>query len=92
LGVPGVRADLASELDPERLSEGVTLEPQMKALVAVGAVGQPRDRDQRAGYVIVDGDTICWRRVPYDVEATVQKILATPALNEAHALRLREGI
>lgn len=63
-----------------------------RAVVWVGSVGQPRDRDRRATYAVIDGDTIAWRRVEYDVERTVAKIRADPALDERGALRLLEGI
>src|SRR5207249_838750 len=38
-----------------------------KVLCNVGSVGQPRDGDWRACYVLFDGETIRYRRVPYDV-------------------------
>ena len=34
-----------------------------KTLVNVGSVGQPRDADPRACYVLLDGDTLRYRRV-----------------------------
>ena len=37
-----------------------------KTLCNVGSVGQPRDGDPRACYVLLDGDTIRYRRVEYD--------------------------
>ena len=40
----------------------------------VGSVGQPRDGDWRACYVLFDGTRIWFRRVAYDVEATIRKI------------------
>jgi diadenosine tetraphosphatase ApaH/serine/threonine PP2A family protein phosphatase len=44
----------------------------------VGSVGQPRDGDPRACYVLFDGDVIRFRRVDYDVETTIQKIRQIP--------------
>lgn len=46
-------------------------------IVNIGAVGQPRDGDPRAAYVIYDdaAHTVERRRVPYAVEATRKKIL-----------------
>jgi predicted phosphodiesterase len=38
---------------------------ERKILCNVGSVGQPRDGDPRACYVLLDGDTIRYRRVPY---------------------------
>ena len=62
-----------------------------KVLVNVGSVGQPRDGDPRACFVTFDGDTIVWRRVEYDVEATCGKIYSIPELDDFLADRLREG-
>src|SRR5262249_54548501 len=62
-----------------------------KVLINVGSVGQPRDGDSRACFVTFDRDTVVWRRVPYDVEATCKKIYATGELDDFLADRLREG-
>jgi diadenosine tetraphosphatase ApaH/serine/threonine PP2A family protein phosphatase len=53
------------------------LKPNRKCLVNVGAVGQPRDRDERACYAIYRRDTqdILWRRVPYDIAGAQQAII-----------------
>lgn len=62
-----------------------------KTLVNVGSVGQPRDGDWRACYVLFDGETVHFRRVEYDVEATVRKIYATSGLENIQGDRLRAG-
>ena len=62
-----------------------------KVLVNVGSVGQPRDGDNRACYVLFDGDTIRYRRVEYDVDATVKKIDSIDRLPAYLAKRLRTG-
>jgi predicted phosphodiesterase len=62
-----------------------------KTLCNVGSVGQPRDGDPRACYVLFDGETIRYRRVGYDVETTVGKIHAVPELDRVLGDRLREG-
>ena len=51
-----------------------------KTLCNVGSVGQPRDGDWRACYVLFDGKTIHFRRVEYDVETTVDKMKQFPEL------------
>jgi len=53
------------------------LRPTRKCLVNVGAVGQPRDRDERACYTIYRRDTqdILWRRVSYDISGAQQAIM-----------------
>lgn len=49
-----------------------TFDPSKKYIVNVGSVGQPRDGDNRACYLLLDDDAraVEWRRVPYDIQAT----------------------
>ncbi|HEU0036231.1 MAG TPA: metallophosphoesterase [Kofleriaceae bacterium] len=50
-----------------------------RMFVNVGSVGQPRRlRDNRASYVLYDGDTLEFRRVEYDWRRTAQKLAALP--------------
>lgn len=70
------------------------------ALVNVGSVGQPRDGDVRASWVLwdrsVDGSavgalgTVTWRRVAYDVART-QALVRAAGLPEFLATRLGNG-
>ena len=83
-----------------------------RAIVNVGSVGQPRDRDPRASYVIIERrqdrleddpeslisasltcsvQQIEFVRVEYEIEKTVQKILAEPELDNMLGTRLYEG-
>jgi len=62
-----------------------------KLICSVGAVGQPRDEDERACYVLFDGVRIWFRRVEYDIETTVRKIHVIPELDNFLGDRLREG-
>lgn len=64
---------------------------ERKVIINVGAVGQPRDRDNRACYVVLHGTHIEWVRVPYDVETTAAKVRAIPDLSESLAERLLKG-
>jgi len=54
------------------------VEPGKKYFVNVGAVGQPRDGNPKAGYVVYDMDegTIELRRLDYDIARAQKKILA----------------
>jgi diadenosine tetraphosphatase ApaH/serine/threonine PP2A family protein phosphatase len=63
-----------------------------KYFVNVGSVGQPRDGNPRASYVLYDSDrkTVQFRRVEYDVRATQDKIRRA-GLPERLALRLEAG-
>ena len=62
-----------------------------RVICNVGSVGQPRDGDWRAGYVLFDGQQIRFRRVEYDIDGTVAKILNNPSLDPFSASRIREG-
>lgn len=55
------------------------LEPETFYLLNPGSVGQPRDADPRAAYALYDCVTRCvtFRRVPYNVSAAQNKILAS---------------
>lgn len=71
------------------------IEPDGKALVNIGSVGQPRDGDTRACYALLDDDPeaprIVFRRVRYDIERTVDAIVGNPALDDYLGERLRKG-
>lgn len=72
--------------------EVVTLDRKCKYLVNPGSVGQPRDGDWRAAFLIYDEDSreIAFHRVPYALEATQEKIRAA-GLPERLATRLSHG-
>ncbi len=63
-----------------------------KALINPGSVGQPRDRNRDASFLLYDTDdrSAEWVRVPYDVEAARDKVLAA-GLPVVFADRLRDG-
>jgi diadenosine tetraphosphatase ApaH/serine/threonine PP2A family protein phosphatase len=60
-------------------------------MVNVGSVGQPRDGIPDASYVILEDDKLEFRRVPYPLDVTVEKIYAIPQLDNFLGDRLREG-
>jgi diadenosine tetraphosphatase ApaH/serine/threonine PP2A family protein phosphatase len=62
-----------------------------KAIINVGSVGQPRDRDPRSSFVIVGDTSIEFVRVPYDVDTTVKKVEAIPELDNFLGTRLLDG-
>ncbi|MCS7090953.1 MAG: metallophosphoesterase family protein [Verrucomicrobiota bacterium] len=68
------------------------VEPGKKYFVNVGAVGQPRDGNPKAAYVVYDVDdgTIELRRIDYDI-ATAQKKIRAAGLPERLAERLAFG-
>lgn len=67
----------------------VDLLPNQQAIVCVGSVGQPRDGDENAKYIIWDADTetLEVRFIGYDIGAAAEKIIAA-GLPRAHADRL----
>ena len=90
--IPGVFTADREFIPPEdcdyvfRLSED-------KTIVNVGSVGQPRDNDPRACYVILDNDegVLEFRRIDYEVDKTVDKIYKIPELDNMLGDRLRTG-
>jgi predicted phosphodiesterase len=61
-------------------------------LLNPGSVGQPRDGDPRAAWLVLDTDawTATWKRVPYDIGAAASAIRAAN-LPESLAERLQYG-
>ena len=61
-------------------------------LINPGSVGQPRDGDPRAAYLLLDtdGGLAHFRRVPYDIEQT-QAEIREQGLPDALATRLADG-
>jgi len=75
-------------LPPTRLQ----FDPVHRYIVNVGSVGQPRDRDPRACFVLLEepAGSIEFVRVPYDIESAQEKIRAAN-LPPALASRLKSG-
>jgi len=65
------------------------LAPDKKYIVSIGSVGQPRDYDNRASFIIFDTEAkqFEFRRVEYDIETAADKVLrAKLERNFAHRL------
>jgi diadenosine tetraphosphatase ApaH/serine/threonine PP2A family protein phosphatase len=88
--VPGVITENWQFYAPDEIDYVYRLDGR-KTFLNVGSVGQPRDGDWRACYVLLDGDTVRYQRVEYDVMTTVQKIYEVPQLDNFLGSRLREG-
>ncbi len=69
------------------------LHHEMRYLVNPGSVGQPRQGDSRAHYLVLDvvSRTVHFRSVPYDIRRAQEKILRA-GLPRYLALRLQEGV
>ncbi|MFT3683928.1 MAG: metallophosphoesterase family protein [Phycisphaerales bacterium] len=90
--VPGVFTDEPDFYPPGELTDSTyQFTESEKAIINVGSVGQPRDMDPRASYVVLSDRGVSFARVPYDVEAVAAKIRAVPQLPEWLADRLFEG-
>jgi diadenosine tetraphosphatase ApaH/serine/threonine PP2A family protein phosphatase len=63
----------------EAVEDGQTVEAgEERLIINPGSVGQPRDGDPRAGYILYDeaAATLTWHRVEYDIVAAQRKIVA----------------
>jgi predicted phosphodiesterase len=76
--IPGVfQMDAENEIHSLGSVGRIELPREGKILINAGSVGQPRDRNPNACYVVYETATrtVEFRRVPYDIEAAKEKIL-----------------
>jgi predicted phosphodiesterase len=88
--VPGVFTESYNFLSPDEINSEFHL-GQEKAMINVGSIGQPRDGDPRACYVVLEDDVVRFRRVDYPREKTISKIYDIPDLDNFLGDRLRDG-
>lgn len=88
--VPGVFTENYQFCSPEELGYEYQLGDE-KAMINVGSVGQPRDGNPNACYVVLDDGMVRFRRVEYPVDTTVAKIYEVPELDNFLGDRLRDG-
>jgi diadenosine tetraphosphatase ApaH/serine/threonine PP2A family protein phosphatase len=64
-----------------------------RSLLNPGSVGQPRDGDPDASFMVLDAGqgTVVWHRVPYDIDA-VQRAMEAAGLPSALRSRLSVGL
>ena len=72
--LPGVFLDEPDFYLPEELGNVYPIIDDEKAIINIGSVGQPRDKDNRASYVYVEDNEVHFVRVEYDFETTIKKI------------------
>ncbi len=89
--VPGVFTDEPDFYPPDDLDGIYKLDGEDKAIINPGSVGQPRDLDPRASYIIIEDDCVRFFRLEYDIDAVASKIRATPQLLDWLGERLYEG-
>jgi diadenosine tetraphosphatase ApaH/serine/threonine PP2A family protein phosphatase len=89
--LPGVFLDDPDFYTPEEIDYVYPIISEERAIINVGSVGQPRDKDNRAAYVYVEKNNINFVRLEYDYETTAKKIREIPELDNFEADRLSEG-
>jgi diadenosine tetraphosphatase ApaH/serine/threonine PP2A family protein phosphatase len=91
--IPGVfQMDPASDMHSLGSTGRVELPREGRILINAGSVGQPRDRNPDACYVVFETGTrtVEFRRIPYDIEAAQARILEA-GLPRITAERLASG-
>jgi predicted phosphodiesterase len=89
--LPGVFLDEPDFYLPEELGNVYPIVDDERAIINIGSVGQPRDKDNRASYIYVDEDELHFVRLKYDFQTTMEKIRAIDRLDNFHAERLQDG-
>jgi predicted phosphodiesterase len=88
--IPGVFTQGGEFITPEECNYVYRLTGD-KIMVNVGSVGQPRDGNPRACYVVLTDETVTFRRVEYPFDETARKIYAVPELDNSLGDRLKAG-
>lgn len=88
--VPGVFLEGPDFYSPDELDYRFELTDE-KAIINVGSVGQPRDRDPRSSFVVVTDTAIEFVRLAYDVDTTVKKVEKIDDLDDFLGTRLLDG-
>ena len=86
---PGMKCVYPDQCEDYKLK----LDLDGKYIINVGSVGQPRDRDNRACYLLFDEEekVIEWRRIPYDIGVAMQRIEEMCGKDSFCSLRLMMG-
>ena len=90
--IPGIFTAGRDFVPPEECDYEYALTGE-KTMFNVGSVGQPRDNDPRACYVVVDDDEsrVTYRRVEYPFDVTAEKIYRITSLDNMLGDRLKTG-
>ncbi len=90
--IPGIFTESGKFMSPEQVDQLVRLDNE-KLMINIGSVGQPRDDNRNACYVVLDTEekTVQFHRVPYDYTITQQKIYDIPDLDNMLGDRLTRG-
>src|SRR3569623_758061 len=88
--VPGVFLEGPDFYSPDELDGKFELTDE-RAIINVGSVGQPRDRDPRTSFVVLTDNAVEFVRLSYDVQTTVKKAHAIDQLDDFLGVRLLDG-
>ncbi|RME76293.1 MAG: metallophosphoesterase, partial [Planctomycetota bacterium] len=89
--VPGIFFESRKYIAPVN-NEPFEIPTNEKIIINVGSVGQPRDYDNRACWVEVDGRRVTHHRVPYNFHQTYEKVRSTRMLHISLGARLIIGV
>jgi predicted phosphodiesterase len=89
--LPGVFLDEPDFYLPDELGNVYPIVDKEKAIINIGSVGQPRDKNKKSSYVYIEDNQVHFVRLDYDIEATAKKIKAIDRLDNFQADRLSEG-
>ena len=86
------KQDNSVELMYPQGGQTISLRPNQRYLINVGSIGQPRDDNNQASFVMYDEDShsATFHRVAYDYQTTIEKI-HSQGLHEDFAERLESG-
>ncbi len=90
---PGIITTDAEFISPENIEGFFIFQKGKKYLANVGSVGQPRDKDWRSSYAVLDRDanTLEYVRLEYNVSLAMKKISEQSELDERLSSRLANG-
>ncbi|MEM1355968.1 MAG: metallophosphoesterase family protein [Planctomycetota bacterium] len=89
--VTGVFTDEPDFYPPQDLGGAYKWGSDDKVIVNPGSVGQPRDRDPRASYAIMDEIGVEFVRLEYDIQSVIEKVKQIDELSDFLGQRLLEG-
>ncbi len=89
--VTGVFTDEPDFYPPADLGGAYVMTDDEMCIINPGSVGQPRDRDPRGSYAIIEDERVEFVRLEYDIDAVIDKVRRIDEINDFLGLRLLEG-
>ena len=89
--LPGVFLEAPDFYSPGEIEDVYEVDSAHRAMINVGSVGQPRDRDPRGSYVLVEPGLVRFVRVEYDASVVVDLVHAIAGLDDYLGDRLLDG-